>query len=95
VVLSHGYWNTRFGANAAVLDDTLLVNGQPMTIVGVAPEGFSGNTTLDRPQVFVPLMMAQVAYRDPQWNGLTARNNHWLYVFARLRLVCRASRPRA
>jgi predicted permease len=85
VVLSHGYWSTRFGADPSVLDDTLIVNGEPMTIVGVAPAGFLGNTTLDRPQVFVPLAMAQAAFRDPQWNGMTARNNHWLYLFARLR----------
>jgi putative ABC transport system permease protein len=85
VVLSHSYWSTRFGSDPSVIDDTLIVNGEPMTIVGVAPEGFSGNTTLDRPQVFVPLAMAERAFRDPQWNGMTARNNHWLYLFARLR----------
>jgi hypothetical protein len=84
VVLSHDYWSTRFGGDPTVLDDTLIVNGEPMTIVGVAPEGFTGNTSLDRPQVFVPLMMAERAFRDPQWNGMTARNNHWLYLFARL-----------
>ncbi len=84
VVLSHSYWTTRFGADPAVLDDTLVVNGEPMTIVGVAPEGFFGTTTMDRPQVFVPLTMAQQMFRDPKWNGLTARNNHWLYVFGRL-----------
>jgi predicted permease len=85
VVLSHSYWSTRFGSDASVIDDTLIVNGEPMTIVGVAPEGFSGNTTLDRPQVFVPLAMGERAFRDPNWNGMTARNNHWLYLFARLR----------
>jgi predicted permease len=84
VVLSHAYWSTRFGADPAVIDDTLVVNGEPMTIVGVSPEGFSGNTTMDRPQIFVPLMMAEHAYRQPRWNGMTARNNHWLYLFARL-----------
>jgi len=84
VVLSHSYWSTRFGADPAVLDDTIVVNGEPMTIVGVAPPGFSGTTIFDQPQVFVPLAMAQEAFRDPQWQGLTARNNHWIYVFARL-----------
>jgi predicted permease len=84
VVLSYAYWSTRFGADPAVIDDTLVVNGEPMTIVGVTPEGFSGNTTMDRPAVFVPLMMAERAYRQPQWNGMTARNNHWLYLFARI-----------
>jgi predicted permease len=85
VVLSHSYWRTRFGADPSVLGGTLVVNGEPMTIVGVGERGFSGNTTTDRPQVFMPLMMAERAFRDAQWNGMTARNNHWLYVFARLR----------
>ena len=85
VVLSHSYWTTRFGADPSVLGGTLVVNGEPMTIVGVAAAGFTGNTTTDRPQVFMPLTMAGRAYRDAQWDGMTARNNHWLYVFARLR----------
>ena len=84
VVLSHSYWSTRFGADPAVLDDTLAINGEPMAIVGVAPPGFSGTTIFDQPQVFVPLTMAQQAFRDPGWQGLTARNNHWVYVSARL-----------
>ena len=43
-VLSYGYWTTRLGANPAVLNDTIIVNGQALTIVGVAPRGFSGTT---------------------------------------------------
>jgi predicted permease len=84
VVLSHSYWSTRFGADPSILDDTLTVNGEAMSIVGVAPEGFAGNTTMDRPQVFVPLMMAERAFRNPAWKGMTARNDHWLYIFGRL-----------
>jgi len=80
VVLSYDYWTTRFGSNPSVVDEALVVNGEPMTIVGVAPSGFSGNTLRDRPQVFVPLAMAQRAIGDPAWKGLTARNNHWLSV---------------
>ena len=84
VVLSYDYWSSRFGSDPSVLDKALVVNGEPMTIVGVAPSGFSGNALRDRPQVFVPLAMAQRAIGDPAWKGLTARNNHWLYVFGRL-----------
>jgi predicted permease len=84
VVLTHDYWTTRFGANSAVIGETLIVNGEPMTIVGVAQPGFSGTTMLDRPQVFVPLMMAQQAFRDPDSNAMAARNNHWVYIFGRL-----------
>ena len=52
-------------------------------MVGVAPQGFTGITALQRPRIFVPLAMAEQAFRDPAWNGTSARNNHWLYLFAR------------
>jgi predicted permease len=83
VVLSYEFWRARFGADAGVVNRTLVVNGTAMTIVGVAPEGFTGITALQRPAIFVPLAMAEHAFRDPAWNGLSARNNHWLYLFAR------------
>ena len=83
VVLSDDFWRTRFGADPGILNRTLIVNGGAMTIVGVAPSGFTGITALQRPRVFVPLAMAEQAFRDPGWNGLSARNNHWLYLFAR------------
>jgi predicted permease len=40
VVLSHGLWSTRFGADPDILDKTLVVNGRSLTVVGVMPEGF-------------------------------------------------------
>jgi predicted permease len=83
VVLGYEFWRTRFGADTGVLNRTLIVNGGAMTIVGVTPEGFSGIAALARSHIFVPLAMAEQAFRDPNWNGLTARNNHWLYLFAR------------
>ena len=49
VVLSHDYWRTRFALNPNVLNQTLVVNGQAMTIVGVAPRGFNGTTLGDEP----------------------------------------------
>jgi predicted permease len=84
VVLGYDYWTTRFGADPTVVNDTLVVNGEAMTIVGVAPHGFNGMTTINPPEVFIPLAMAHQAFRDPAWNGLTARNSHWLYLFGRL-----------
>ena len=36
VVLSHGYWTSKFGADPGVLNQTIIVNGQTLTIVGVA-----------------------------------------------------------
>ena len=79
VILSHDYWNTHFGADPEVVNQTLVVNGELLTIVGVTPKRFTGTTVIDVPQVFVPLAMARLAFRD-----LTSRNMHWLYVFGRL-----------
>src|SRR5262245_51207184 len=60
VVLSHAYWRSRFEASPSVLNDTLIVNGQSMTIIGVAPEGFDGTTLGSMPEVYVPITMAQL-----------------------------------
>ncbi len=57
VVLSYDYWRNRFELNPAVLNETLVVNGQAMTIVGVAPRGFNGTTLGQNPDVFVPITM--------------------------------------
>jgi predicted permease len=84
VVLSYNYWSTRFGADPRVVNDTVVVNGELMTVVGVAPRGFAGTTLVDRPDFYMPLTMAQQAFRDPAWNGITNRQNHWLYIFGRL-----------
>lgn len=39
VVLSHGYWQTRFGANPEVIGQTLRVDGVPRRVIGVLPAG--------------------------------------------------------
>jgi hypothetical protein len=44
VVLSYDYWQTAYSADPAVVGETLVVGGHPLTIVGVAPRGFVGTT---------------------------------------------------
>ncbi|UCC74201.1 MAG: ABC transporter permease [Gemmatimonadota bacterium] len=41
VVLSHGSWRNRFGGDLSVLGRVLILNGQPHTVVGVAPASFN------------------------------------------------------
>jgi hypothetical protein len=53
-VLDHAYWQTRFGGNPDVLGKRLVVNGQPLTVVGVLPREFTGRTRGLRPQAYVP-----------------------------------------
>ena len=56
-VLSYSYWETQHGLDPAIIGDVLTINGQSMTVVGVAPKGFEGTTLGDRPRVFVPITM--------------------------------------
>ena len=85
VVLSHAFWQSDFDASPDVIGDALVVNGQPLTIVGVAPAGFRG-TTINMPaMIFVPITMHG---RLPAGTGegrFADRRNYWLYLFARLK----------
>ncbi|HWI20965.1 MAG TPA: ABC transporter permease [Vicinamibacterales bacterium] len=83
VVLSHDYWRTRFEMNPAILNETLIINGQAMTVVGVAPRGFNGTTLGNSPDLFVPISMRGLM--SPGFNGFENRRTYWAYVFGRLK----------
>ncbi len=53
VVLSEPSWQRRFAADPAVLGRTLTLNGQPFTVIGVAPPRFRGAMLGELPEVFV------------------------------------------
>ena len=82
-VLSEDYWVTRFKQDADVLGKTLVVNGQPLTVVGVAPRGFDGTTRGTRAKLFVPITLR--ATMEPPFTGFEDRQNYWAYLFARLK----------
>ena len=56
-VLSFSYWQRRFGADPAIVNQSVLVNGRPFTVLGVAPPGFHSVVMGDTPDVFVPMTM--------------------------------------
>src|SRR3989441_956239 len=56
VVLSHQFWQERFGANPAVIGQPLKLNKQSFTVIGVMPPAFTGTLQVDyHPHVTVPL----------------------------------------
>ena len=67
VVLGYRYWKARFGGDPSVLNKRALVNGHPVTIVGIAPKGFLGPTPILETQAYLPLGMTTV-----QTGGSTA-----------------------
>jgi predicted permease len=83
VVLTHSFWTRRFARDPGVLNRSVTLNGQPMTIVGVAPPGFFGIAVGENPDVLVPVMMK--AQMTPTWDDLLNRRSRWLTVMARLR----------
>jgi predicted permease len=73
VILGHGIWKNRYGADPGVLGRILRVNGEPATIIGVMPEGmmFPTDSALWMPMV-------------PNENQ-EKRENRWVAVFGRLK----------
>ncbi len=57
LVISYGYWRTRFAGDPAVIGKKVRLNNYPFTIIGVAPPGFFGEVVGDRPDVWAPMMM--------------------------------------
>jgi predicted permease len=84
-VLSHRFWTTDLGADPTVLNRTVVVNGLPFTIVGVAPFGFDGTTIGSRPAVFVPLSMRAAVEPATGTEQFDRRTQYWAYVLARLK----------
>ena len=71
-----------FGGDPAVLGRTLLLNGTPTVVVGVAASGFRGVSLDTRPVLFVPVTMkTQIS---PGWRPLDDRKNGWVQVIGRL-----------
>ncbi len=81
-VLAHGYWARRFGSDPSILNQTIVVNGQSLTVVGVAHAAFSGVQPGRRADVFVPLAMK--ASMTPFQESLEDPKDYWLQLIGRL-----------
>jgi len=83
VVLSHRYWNRRFGGSRDIVGQTVRVNRYPVTVIGVAPEGFHGNTVIGI-DLWVPMSLATFVSRVTT-ETLDTRNGGWVVLGARLK----------
>jgi predicted permease len=86
VVISHRYWQRRFGGRSDVLGKTVTIRQTAMTIVGVAAQGFIGETSAQQPDLWLPLRMQLGVFpgRD-RLHDTPPTKTMWLHVFGRLR----------
>ncbi len=82
--MSHRLWRSQFGSDTSLLGRTILVNGYGFTVVGVAPEEFSGLHLGGSADLWIPLSMRRHAL--PTWDDefFLGRGAHWLSVIGRL-----------
>ena len=79
VILSHNFWAGQFGRSRSVLGSRIRLNGIDFSVIGVAPESFTGIDT--GPAVYIPLAMSpRLGHGD-----LHSRDAGWLSVRGRLR----------
>ncbi|MGH9175022.1 MAG: ABC transporter permease, partial [Vicinamibacterales bacterium] len=77
IVLDHPYWNARFGADPNVIGQTMILDGEAFTIIGILPEDYRSVTGFMAPSGYVPVS----ALTLPTLND---RGSQTLSVLARL-----------
>ena len=80
-VLSHAFWREHFGGDAGIVGQTLRLNNQIVTIVGVTPEDFRGVTVGEPPDITLPMGAAAPLFLQP--NILDAGTDWWLKIIGR------------
>jgi putative ABC transport system permease protein len=81
-VLSYGYWQRRFGSDPAVVGQDVILNNNPIRVIGVTPPLFYGTEMARNPDIRVPMMMATV-FRPVPANRLGNPRHRWMTILAR------------
>ncbi|MGH9899876.1 MAG: ABC transporter permease, partial [Pyrinomonadaceae bacterium] len=82
--ISYELWTTYFGRSPTVIGRTITLNGQPITIIGVNPPGFTGAGDAHlSPGIIVPLSMSPVLLPQPHGSLLNDQDYWWVQIMAR------------
>ena len=88
VVASYAFWK-RMGGRNDFVGSNLQINGQPYTVIGITPDGFSGVSALVAPDIWLPLGVHSrlgSAFADSEsLHDLAEPKNYALNLTARLR----------
>src|SRR5690349_2323165 len=83
LVLSHSFWQRRFGSDLNIVGKTVRVNDRPYQVIGVAPENFVGTKFALAMDFWTPMSMVEEIDRSPKL--LTTRGSHWMNPIGRLK----------
>jgi predicted permease len=84
LVMSHRVWQTTYGSDPSIVGSTLVIEGHPFTVIGIAPTGFFGETLeSDPPEIWVPLQQEPMI--NAQGSLLRQPISAWLRMIGRLR----------
>ncbi|MCA1561208.1 MAG: ABC transporter permease, partial [Acidobacteria bacterium] len=82
VVISHGLWQRRFGADPTIVDRSVLLNNRPFTVIGIMPPVFQGTYVGLVMDAWVPIMMQEQVLPGAR---LQQRDGRWMQALARLK----------
>lgn len=80
MMLSYDFWQSRFGGDEDLINNTLILEDESYQVIGVMPPGFKGMT--DGAQIFLPVTLAAHMYMEPY---ITLRPFRWLNAVARMK----------
>ena len=87
VVISHNYWQRRFGGNPSVLGTPIRIHNATLVVIGVAAQGFHGETVGQSPDLWLPMLMHPVLMPGLDSSGEYMNQSRdklmWLHVFGR------------
>ncbi len=82
-VMSYEAWQRNYAGDASVVGSTFWINTKPVTIVGIAPEGFYGDRlATDPPEFYLPIETMPVLANVPYVHN---PNQNWLYIVGRIK----------
>jgi predicted permease len=82
--MSYRAWEQHYGADPSIIGATFVVDGAPVTIAGIAPPGFFGDTLGPNPPDFW-LPLATEPYIRGRNSLLSGKDQHWLYIIGRIK----------
>lgn len=83
VVMSYQAWQSEYGGDPSLVGTSIFLQGQPVTVVGIAPPGFFGDRLRPSPPaIWIPLAVEPLI---EQTSLLHVRDSNWLYAIGRVK----------